>query len=265
MVSYLASPTPLNTLFQHPGLLYHVQPGNSNSSGSSSSSSGSFTSSGGSSNRKDPQQRQWTADMVLLVAIDAARCMFCWSLLCAAAAAAAAVGDLGSAAADTAEVLQAVLPASDLADGAESAVAQSFNPEAAVRTSDAQQQLARSAVPMPADAAVAAGVLASLAGRLGLGATDLIQEHSLDGMRSRAFGGSDGTPRPAAVQQVAGWPLFTPGAEVKSLLVGLVWGLLPSFVRRSNRGVWTLWEGKAARSRRLMRARLGFVVCKQHA
>jgi hypothetical protein len=55
MVSYLAGPTPLNTLFRHPGLLYHVEPGSSSSSSS-------------------PHQQQWTtAEIVLLAAIDAAR------------------------------------------------------------------------------------------------------------------------------------------------------------------------------------------------
>jgi hypothetical protein len=54
MVSYLASPTPLNTLFRNPGLLYHVEPGSSSSC--------------------SPYQQQWTtAEVVLLAAIDAAR------------------------------------------------------------------------------------------------------------------------------------------------------------------------------------------------
>jgi hypothetical protein len=110
---------------------------------------------------------------------------------------------------------------------------------------------------------VAAGVLASLAARLGLGAKDLIKEHSLDGMRFRAFDAEDGSGRSSAVQQVVGWPLFRPVSEIRRLVVDLLWGLVPSFVRRSNRGVWTVWEGRAARSRRLMRARKEVVECKQ--
>jgi hypothetical protein len=82
-------------------------------------------------------------------------------------------------------------------------------------------------------------------------------------MRFRAFKAEDGTNSDAAVQHVVGWPLFGPGNEIKSLLVDLLWGLLPSFVCRSNRGVWTVWEGKAARSRRLMQARRELVAYKQ--
>jgi hypothetical protein len=65
MVSYLASPTPLNTLFTHPGLIYHVQPGNGSSSSTGSSSSSSTS---------DLHQQQWkAAEVALLAAIDAAR------------------------------------------------------------------------------------------------------------------------------------------------------------------------------------------------
>ncbi|KAF6254481.1 hypothetical protein COO60DRAFT_318278 [Scenedesmus sp. NREL 46B-D3] len=237
MVSYLASPTPLNTLFRHPGLLYHVQPG----------------ASGGQTHHQ-----QWTkAQMVLLAAIDVARCVFCWSVLCAAVGAA----DLGSAAEAT-EAVQAALPAAEPAvaagvtTGADSAPIQAV--EAAVDVSD----MSSTALAVPASAA-AAGVAASLAGRLGLGATDLIHEHSLAGMRLAAFDADDGGHNAAAVQQVSGWPLFRPGGEVRSLLVDLALGLLPSFVCRSNRGVWTLWEGKAERSGRLLRARQVVAACKQ--
>uniref|UniRef100_A0A383W6W4 Uncharacterized protein n=1 Tax=Tetradesmus obliquus TaxID=3088 RepID=A0A383W6W4_TETOB len=291
MASYLASPTPLNTLFRHPGLLYQVQPGSSSSSSSGSSSSsfvgssrssdsgfvGSSSSSSSSSRRSSSSSsssshhlQQWTAaEVVLLAAMDAARCAFCWSVLCAAVAA----GDV-AAAAEAADVLQAALPAGDLAGAAASATAadpatlQVQLLEAAPETADTQQQPQRLAAPLPTAAAAAAGVLASLAGRLGLGATDLISEHSLDGMRFRAFEVKtgrhfEGDNDRQAVQQVSGWPLFQPGTEVASLLVDLAWGFVPSFVRRSNRGLWTLWEGRAARSRRLMRTRRGYVSCEQ--
>jgi hypothetical protein len=167
-----------------------------------------------------------------------------------------------------------MLPAADLAHSADSAaVIQTPETAAAATTSDtlaastttssAQDSINAESMQLPASV-VAAGAVASLVGRLGLGATDLIQEHSLDGMRFRAFEPQDGQPNTTAVQQVAYWPLFKPGSEVYSLLVDLMWGVVPSFVWRSNRGVWTLREGRAARSRRLLRARQKLVAIKHH-
>jgi hypothetical protein len=135
------------------------------------------------------------------------RCVLCWSLLCAAAAGGA---DLASSA-EAAQTLQAVLPAADLTGLADSEINNIQTVQTATAAACGSELTSSTSAAVPAGV-VAAGILASLAARLGLGAKDLIKEHSLDGMRFRAFDAEDGSIRSAAVQQVVGWPVSRPGA-----------------------------------------------------
>lgn len=180
---------------------------------------------------------------LLVVLLLMHRCFFLWGILHHLAgldpAAAAAAGD---AAAQAVEAARCNVSAETAANPVASTSADATGPAVS-----------------PLLAAGSAGVLASVAGKLGLGAADLVDQHSLDGMRFRAFDPQTGVHYATMVRRMVSWPLFRPGAEILGVAADLVLGLLPSFVWRTNRGIWTLWEGQAARGNRALRRQRGFL------